>query len=387
MPGSKRERSPGKWTLTVTLGTDYQGKQIRFNKTFHGTANEAEKALALFYSECVAGQKSRSSEQKIKDIVSDYIHDRPEGSLKQNTIYGYEQHQRSWIDPYIGELKLSKVTSKKLQGWVNDLSKTLGSKSIRNAVGLLSASFERCIKLDMLSTNPCERLILPKKNRVEAQFYNEDEVIRFLAALDSLQDSELVYKVLFELALFCGFRKSELLGIEMQDLDLGQCTIKIRQTRYRVDGGGYRYDTPKTDKSVRVVGFPSEIKSDIVKLISYYSDQSLLLKDEWHSSTALFRGPFGEPIATTQPLKKLHQFQDEHGLKRITLHQLRHTNVSIMISMGLDIKTIQERGGYSNSNTPLNIYGHLFRNQDSQITENLYNAATQNEHATNVRQK
>ena len=129
------------------------------------------------------------------------------------------------------------------------------------------------------------------------------------------------------------------------------------------------------------------IKKDIVKLIAFYSEQALMLRDEWHASPALFRGTFGRPIGTGQPLRKLHELQDKCGLKRITLHQLRHTNVSIMISMGLDLKTIQERGGYSNSSTPLNIYGHLFRNQDSQIAENLYNLATKTKRATNVRQK
>lgn len=59
-------------------------------------------------------------------------------------------------------------------------------------------------------------------------------------------------------------------------------------------------------------------------------------------------------------------------MRRITLHQLRHTNVSAMIALGLDIKTIQERGGYSNASTPLEIYGHLFKDKDEQIAAELY---------------
>ena len=387
MPGSKRERSPGKWTLTVTLGTDYRGKQRRFNKTFHGSAAEAEKALALFYAECASGKKNRSTEETISDLVNAYINDRPEGSLKQNTIAGYKQHFRLWIEPYIGDIKFRKATPKKLQGWVNDLSEFLSPKSIRNAVGLLSASFAYGVKLDMIATNPCANIILPKNERKEAEYYNEDEVLQFLAALEDLDGEDLTYKVLFELALFCGFRKSELLGIEMQDVDLTECTIKIRQTRYSGGGGESRYDTPKTLKSLRTVSFPAAIKPAIIKLMSHYSDRAIALGNEWHASTALFRGPYGKPIPSTQPLKKLHSLQEKYGLKKITLHQLRHTNVSLMISMGLDIKTIQERGGYSNSSTPLNIYGHLFKNQDARIAQDLYDAVTKTERATNVRQK
>ena len=299
----------------------------------------------------------------------------------------YELRPEKLSEPYIGDIKFRNATPKKLQGWVNDLSKFLSPKSIRNAVGLLSASFAYCVKLDMIASNPCANIILPKKERKEAEYYNEDEVVQFLSALDELEGEDLTYKVLFELALFCGFRKSELLGIEMQDVDLTECTIKIRQTRYSGGGGESRYETPKTLKSLRTVSFPAELKLDIIKLMSFYSDRAIALGDEWHPSTALFRWPLGKPVCPSQPLKRLNRLQEKHGLKKITLHQLRHTNVSIMISMGLDIKTIQERGGYSNSSTPLNIYGHLFRNQDARIAQDLYNAATKRERATNVRQK
>ena len=104
MPGSKRERSPGKWTLTVTLGTDYTGKKRRFNKTFHGTAAQAEKALAIFYAECLSGSNQQQSSLTITQMVRSYIDDRPTDSLKANTIENYNQCLNVWIEPYIGNL-------------------------------------------------------------------------------------------------------------------------------------------------------------------------------------------------------------------------------------------------------------------------------------------
>ena len=230
--------------------------------------------------------------------------------------------------------------------------------------------------MDELAVNPCKKLSLPKKERREAEYYDEKESALFLTALQNMPAHDIGYKVLFELAILCGLRKSELLGLEVQDVDLNRCTVTVRQGRHRTDGGGSRLDTPKTAKSRRTISFAKEIRQDIIRLLSFYSEQSVKLGDEWNHSEALFRGPWGNPIDTTAPLRRLHKLQDENGLKRITLHQLRHTNVSIMISMGLDLKTIQERGGYSNSNTPLNIYGHLFKKEDEKVANEIYSRAS-----------
>lgn len=375
MPGSKRERSPGKWTLTVTLGTDYKGKKKRFNKTFHGSAAEADKELALFYADCVSDSATRSSSLTVKDMISEYINDRPEGSIKINTVEGYEKTLRCWIDPYIGSIKISKLTPRKIQSWINDLSEIYSPKTIDNALGLLSASFDREIRLDAFSSNPCKKVIKPKPEKKPAKYYNDEETAAFIKALNDLPEREICYKVLLELALFCGLRKSELLGLEKNDVDLKNCTISIRQGRHKKTGGGSRLDTPKTEMSARTIGFPQEIKPDFIKLFSLYSDFKLKLGDEWHHSDALFRGHFGYPINTNTPLEKLHEIQDRYGLKRITLHQLRHTNASIMISMGLDLKTMQQRGGWSNSNTLLNTYGHVFKQHDEKIAGEIYQAA------------
>lgn len=376
MPGSKRERSPGKWTLTVTLGFDYTGKKIRFNKTFHGTAAEAEKALALFYADCERGLVSQASIVTIDQMVTDYIETRPKDSLKENTVNGYKASQRNWISPYIGHLHVNKVRQKQLQEWIDDLSKNYSPKTVKNARSLLSAAFGRLLQYGEIHKNPCEHLIMPKLRRSEAKYYSKEETAAFIKALGQLPSDKIVDKVLFELALFCGLRKGEILGLDWQDVDLVNCTVKIRQTRYTKKKAHMREDTPKTEKSQRTVGFPVAMKKDFVSLASFYSERKLLLQAEWIDSPAVIRGEFGDPLYGGLPLRHLNAFQKKYGLKKITLHQLRHTNVSAMISLGLDIKTIQERGGYSNASTPLEIYGHLFNEQDQKVTADIYDQMT-----------
>lgn len=391
MPGTKRERSPGKWTLTVTLGTDYKGKKRRFNKTFHGSSAEADKELALFYADCIRGSVRQASNMTVDQMVESYINDRPKGSLKKNTLSNYEQSKDIWISPFIGSLQIRKVSARILQEWVIDLSRQVSPKSVSNAVSLLSSSFTRMMRLGEIADNPCKRLVLPKLEKKEADYLDENEVKRFLAVLQTMDGDDLPYKLLFELALFCGLRKGELLGLDWQDIDLINCTVTVRQTRY-LDRENHcmRVDTPKTSKSRRKVSFPPEIRTDFIRLRSFYSERQLLLdsrdnKTEWTDSPAVFRSPFGKPMYAEQPLKILHDLQRDHGLKRVTLHQLRHTNVSIMISMGLDIKTIQSRGGYSNANTPLNIYGHIFRDQDADVAGKIYDISTGKERTDDKR--
>lgn len=371
MPGSKRKRGKDKWQLVVTLGTEYTGKQKRYFRTFHGSARDADKALAIFYAECVSGKADVGSADTISQLVRSYIYNRPAGSLKQNTITGYDQILRLRIDPYIGHIKVSKAQPRMLQQWVADLSVELSPKTIRNTVGLLSAAFGQAYKMGEITENPCARLILPRKEKQEADYYTSDEVPAFISALAALPPEEIAYKVAFELALFCGLRKGEILGLDWQDVDLRDCTVTIRQTRYI-----RRVDTPKTKTSCRTVSFPSDIRQDFVQLRKLYSDMKVALGDEWTDSHAVIQGPFGGPMYHASLLHHLHKLQDQHGLRRITLHQLRHTNVTIMISLGLDIKTIQQRGGYSNATTPLEIYGHVFEQKDREIAEKLFEKAS-----------
>lgn len=376
MPGSKQKRKGDGWMLSVEIGADYRGKRRRFNKMFHGTEKAAEKALAAFYTDCMRGDTDVSGSGAIRQMVESYINDRPTGSIKANTIKGYTSTAEHWIYPYIGDLKISKATPRKLQGWIDDLSDKYAPKTVKNAVSLLRSSFQRMVKFGELSSNPCSLLTLPKPEHKEAEYYDQQEVTTFIQALSTMEGDQLPNKVAFELALFCGLRKGEILGLDWNDIDLTEHTLTVRQTRYEQKGAQMQVDTPKTAKSRRTVTWPPEIRPDLVSLKRLYSEKKLLLGSEWNESPALIRGLFGKPVYGSELLKALHRLQHENNLKQITLHQLRHTNVSIMISLGLDIKTIQARGGYSTASTPLEIYGHLFEKHDKEIAKDIYKSAT-----------
>lgn len=373
MAGTKRERSPGKWELTVTLGSDYKGKKKRFYKTVRGTEADAERELVLFYADCLRGNFTPGTEQTIEQAVQSYISERPKGSLKANTLRGYQQSLDLRISPYIGNMKLTKATPRALQGWVDDISSQYSPKTVHNAMGLLHAAFERLVRFGELDNNPCDRLVAPKKVHKEADYYTKEETALFIDALGKMPREKIVDKVAFELALFCGLRRGEILGLDWEDIDMSKHTLTVRQTRYEGNNGLKREDTPKTEKSRRTLYFPKEMRADLVTLAAVYSERKLLFGSEWFDSPALIRGVHGRPLSGTDLLEHLYKFQSEHGLRRITLHQLRHTNVSAMIALGLPIKTIQEQGGWSTPAMIFNVYGHQFEERDERIASDIYN--------------
>lgn len=378
MAGNKRERAPGVWQLTVTLGSDYRGQPRRFYKTVRGAEKEAERELALFYADCIRGNTAPGTEQTVEQMVKGYIEERPKGSLKENTLKGYRNILAYRIAPYIGDLRLTRATPRTLQGWVDDLADKYHPKSVRNAVGLLSASFERLIRFGEMDKNPCSALRMPKNPKPEAKFYTAEETALFLSALQALPRERIVDKVAFELALLCGLRRGEILGLDREDVDLTNYTITVRQTRYEGNGGLKRVDTPKTEKSRRTLSFPKPMRSDFVTLFGFYSERKLMLGADWFDSPAVIRGVHGRPLSGADLLEHLYRFEAEAGLKRVSLHQLRHTNVSAMIALGLDIKVIQERGGWSNASTPMEIYGHLFKEQDEQVASDILTTMSAN---------
>ena len=372
MAGTKRERSPGTWELTVTLGSDYKGKKKRFYKTVRGTEAEAEKELVLFYADCLRGNFAPGTEQTIEQIVQSYITDRPEGSLKANTLRGYQQDLDHRIAPYIGSLRLTKATPRTLQSWVDDMSSKYSPKTVHNSIGLLHAAFERLIKFGELDSNPCDRLTAPKNIRKEAESYTKEETALFIAALEQMPREKIVDKVAFELALFCGLRRGEILGLDWEDIDINNYTVRVRQTRYEGNEGLKRTDTPKTEKSRRTLSFPKAMRADLVTLYGLYSERKLIFGSEWYDSPALIRGVYGRPLSGADLLEHLHKFQKENGLRQLTLHQLRHTHISAMVRVGLDGKTIQEHAGHSTLSTTYNIYSHVFEEEGDQVAEEVY---------------
>ena len=175
----------------------------------------------------------------------------------RHTSYERMRQLTQRVYPAIGHLRLDKITSRHIQQFVNDLiingenqrtGKPLSRKTVVHHLSFISDVFSYAMKMDMLSDNPCRRVTVPKGEVKEKDIYTIEEISHIFELLDG-DDVPIKFRVFFKLAVYSGYRRGELLGLEWKDVDFENNIINVRRTsNYTADKGIYT-DTTKTKKS------------------------------------------------------------------------------------------------------------------------------------------
>lgn len=186
-------------------------------------------------------------------------------------------------------------------------------------------------------------------NEPSSNVWTEKEFKRFIQSVD-----DSMYEALFELLFFTGIRKGELLALTFNDIDFKNNVISINKTISKEHFNGERIIMPpKTKKSNRKITVNKNIIKKIFKLKKYYLDNFKYYNDDFF----IFGGI--KPIPCTTLDRKKNYYCDKAKVKRIRIHDFRHSHATILHNRGTDYKVIQERLGHSSISTTLDIYVHL----------------------------
>lgn len=341
-----RELGKGKARLIVSVGSG--ANRRRYTKTVE---YQKKKELRQLYSDFeVECQKRPQTDISVEQLLGLYIDYMRVLGRKQTTIHGYEivaERLQSLTDGILAR----NLTTARLEKIIVEMSQNgLGAKTIKNTIGLLSAAYRYAIKIDLLEENPCEKVTRPKGQPREIRILYINEIPAFLNAI---ADVDLNEKVAYELALFLGLRRSEILGLKESDIDVVRGLVNIHNTRHRIDGEDYDSDT-KTKRSTRVLAVPDFLLLDIVKLLQIHKDFP------YEKCDYLVQDGFGEPLGGQALASRLSRLEVNKGLPHVTLHGLRHTYASLLHARGVDMANISAELGHSNLSTTQNVYTHIF---------------------------
>ena len=337
-----------RYRFFVSLGG--RSDRHRFSKTIthKGGKRELERLYNEFVREC---EETPAEDISVRDLLESYIAYCRTLGRKGTTIHGYEIASERLYSS-VGEIKAKSLTTYRLEKEIALMSSNgLGAKSIKNSISLLSAAYRHAIRIGQLKENPCEALTLPKIEPKDVRILHQDEIRDFVIAL---QGEPLDDKVAFELALFLGLRRSEILGLKESDVDIVNGIISIHNTRHRIDGEDIDTDT-KTKRSTRVLALPDILLIDIAKLLQVHRDF------KYEKTDYLIWDGFGEPVLPQTLASRLARFEKRKGLPPVSLHGLRHTYASLLHSSGVDMAAVSANLGHSNLSTTANIYTHIFK--------------------------
>lgn len=226
---------------------------------------------------------------------------------------------------------------------------------------VISSILTTAVQWQVIPYNPAERVKPPKVSHAEAEYLDETDAVRLLAALE---DEPSIYKTLITVLIYTGMRRGEAMGLAWKDVDFEIGTIDISKTRLYVRGTGVIEDTPKNETSKRVISVPSAALDALREWKTEQLKERMKCGAAWTPGDYIFTGWDGKPMHPDTPSKWFRDFLKRNDLPPIHLHSLRHTNASLLIANGIDIKTVSKRLGHFNVQTTGVIYTHQIKSAD-----------------------
>ena len=344
---AEKDKKTGKWLIQYRY-TDWQGKRRKSTKRGFATKREAEEWLRNF----LITQKA-DFDMKFEDFWKIYCADM-ETRLREHTMRTKKYIVELKILPYFGNKRVNDITAADIRQWQNELIKMGYSptylKTINNQ---LSAIFNYAVRYYDLKSNPCAKAgSMGKSKAEEMDFWTGEEFRKFI---DSVMNKRLSYMA-FMILYWTGMRLGELLALNPKDVDLEKRTISITKSYQRLRKKDV-ITPPKTSKSKRVITIPEFLAADIKD----YMDSLYDLQED----DRLF------PITKYYLEHEMQRGIKESGVKRIRVHDLRHSHASMLIELGFSPLEIANRLGHEKVETTLNTYAHLYPNKQTKLAERL----------------
>lgn len=356
------------------MGTDpVSGKRINKTKQGFKTKKEAQLALAILQTE-IENSGFRQAEKMTFQQVYDLWVVNYELTVKESTFVKQTELYRLHVLPYFGHRMLDKITPAIVQKFANQNVKY---KRYREFISNTSRIFEYAIRMNLIRENPVKKIIIPKPaeklEQDKINYFTKDELTSFLKALDGL--GNLKQSAFLRLLAMSGCRRGEILGLEWRSVNFDENYISITQTLARGKNRRLYLELPKTSSSKREI--PLDAKTmDMLKRWRLRQRKDLLrfghnsINDHQLVFSSLEKNSFIE-LAT--PRKWLHTILKENGIRKITLHGLRHTAATMMLESGLTLKDVSDRLGHASIEITSDLYIHITEKRKRENIDQVMN--------------
>ncbi|CDI50609.1 tyrosine-type recombinase/integrase [Clostridium tetani] len=359
MGAYRDESGNGTWFAKFTY-TNWRGEKINKKKRGFKTKKAALKWEVDFLRE-----QSGNLDMSFKDFFKIYEKDM-KPRLRENTWKTKEQIIVTKVIPYIGDLPVNEISKMTIVKWQNQLMKDKNSKGekysqtyLRTIHAQLSSILNHACKYYNLRSNVARQVgSIGKKEASEMKFWTESEYNKFI---EEVKDKPLSFYA-FEILYWCGLRTGELLALTKEKFDFTNNTIRVNQSLQRISGRNIITE-PKTQKSIRTVVMPAFLAEEMKK----YMAGIYKLKD----NQLLF------PITKSYLHHEMTRGSTKAGVKRIRVHDLRHSHVSLLIELGYSAIAIADRLGHESIDITYR-YAHLFPSKQNDMAVSLSNIRKEN---------
>lgn len=327
---------------------DWQGNKKKKQKRGFKT-----KKMALEWENNYKLSANANMDMTLGSFVEVYFRDKS-GELKERSIKNKSYMIQRHILPYFEDRKMNEISPADIIQWQNTMrSKGYSQTYLRMVQNQLTALFTHASTIYSLSNNPCKKVKkMGKSDANRLDFWTRDEYERFISGMEKGSR----YYVMFEILFWTGCREGEMLALTKSDIDFEKNRLSITKTYYRTEGRDI-ITAPKTEQSVRIIEIPRFLTEEIKKYVD--------TQYEFPDDARLF------PVVAEAVQHKLKREAEKTGVKKIRVHDIRHSHVAYLINQGVQPLIIKERLGHRDIKITLNTYGHLYPSQQKQVAEML----------------
>ena len=256
--------------------------------------------------------------------------------------------------PFFGKMKMNEIKAADIRKWQNKLiQQGYAPTYLRTINNQVSALFNYAVKYYDLPNNPCRKAgSIGKGKADEMQFWTKEEFDKFVDTVMNKQQSYMAFMTLF----WTGMRLGELLALNVGDVDFEKRTISITKSYQRMSGRDVITE-PKTPRSKRSITIPQFL---VIDLQDYVNSMYGVEKED-----RLF------PITKYYLEHEMQRGIKQSGVKRIRIHDIRHSHASMLVELGFSPLEIANRLGHEKIETTLNTYSHLYPNKQEQLADRL----------------
>ena len=348
MPAYKDEKT-GKWFAKFYY-TNWQG--IKKQKWKRGFATKKE---ALGFERDFLEKQSANPDMTFQNLYEIYMEDMA-ARLKQSTLLTKKTVLQTHILPFFGSKPINEIKASDVRRWQAKLMSSPNNYSqtyLKKINTELNSIINYAKRFYDLNTNPCGKAgTIGKAKAEEMDYWTYDEYIAFR---EGVKDKPLSY-ICFEVLYWTGMREGELLALSPTDIDFDNKLISINRTYQRI-GGKDVFTSPKTRKSKRKIPIPDFLCQE---LSDYIQSRYMLDADE-----RLF------PVTKSYLSHEMIRGCKNTGVKKIRIHDIRHSHASLLINQGCDALMLADRLGHEKVSTTLNTYSHLFPHKQQELVHSL----------------
>lgn len=306
----------------------------------------------------------------VADFLKNWLNTYGKYNLRDTTFIEYQRHINQYINPRLGNIEIENLKPIQLQNFYYDLlengrikgesGKELNPKTVIQTHRIIHKAFKNAVQLQIINSSPADFVEPPRKKKFKYNILLGDDLRKFIKAFEGLH----IYNAVV-LALLLGLRRGELLALTFSDINYKDKSIYINKSVINGRDRKVKLDTTKTDEDRIII-----LSDEMIKFL-----KKIYIENNYNKNSCIISNMKGE-MYNPASFSRLYTYtRDSRNLPKVRFHDLRHIHATILYKSGVQAKVIQERLGHSNISTTLDIYTHLFKEDQQEaadiITRNI----------------